>query len=170
MESEEKLVDAAIRLMNRIGAFPDARNLRSFLGSSAHVELSEWLDSAFRITYVTSGADPERGLRLFLRRSMQEGLIRKKPADFVVPADWVQRGVTAAGLVIFALAEFLGRDNPLAYGGLTATFAPSFMGLLEMSSLKSLSEVSYRGPRWPFICTTGRSPRWKELRTLMAAL
>ncbi len=165
-EALHRQLDAVVKLMGRIGAFPKAKYLHEFLGRNYRKELVNWLadvcakDSSLRL------GDPVRHLELLLQKSIEEGLIKgKRFVDWTMPKPWRLRGVTALGMVVSAVDAFL---NPSSSVGMTIGLAEVGHSILERVSLVPLSSQKYKGPQWPFIATTGHTAHWRDVTKLMS--
>lgn len=166
-ETEERFIDGAVRLMERIDSFPDIKLLDKFLESRERRALQEWLWGAFSQSTKLQRSRPDVFLKVLLARAVDEGMIRKRRRDWVLPHSWYQRGISVTGICLTALGVYLGSADISSWAGVTAGLSSFGDGLLERVGLKNLS---YSGPQWPFLCTIGRSPKYKDFCRLLTEL
>jgi hypothetical protein len=169
-EEAERLIEAAVKLMGRIEAFPKVEYLEEFLKKGYRNELVDWLCEACDKKSGLRHQSLEWALRKFLEHSIEDGLMKQSPKDFLVPKSWLERGTFASGLVLTAVSVFLGAVDLSSYAGLTLTLSPTLRGFLELKNILPLASKRYSGPQWPFICTTGKTAHWNQYVTLLDKL
>lgn len=169
-EEAERLIEAVVKLMESIQAFPKVEYLDEFLKKNYRNELITWLADACDKQSALRHQNPEWALRRFLEYSISRGLLKKNRKDFFLPKSWLERGTFATGLVITGVSAYLGSLDLLSYGGLTLTLSPFVRSILELKSILPLASERYNGPQWPFICTTGKTACWNQFVMLLNKL
>ena len=170
-DQTHRLIEAIVKLMGRIGAFPEIKYLDKWLKMNQRDDLIKWLDEACLARSPLRYGDTERILREYLFEQMRKEFgIREKIRKILLPKSWINRGLQTMAYLSLGASAFLGASDAMNWAIAAVGLAPAGWYIFERYDVVPMTADRYGGPQWPFICTTGKRAYWNQYVKMMSTL
>jgi len=162
-----KVSQEMLRLLERLDQLQKPSTFKSFVGSEAHRELTQWLCLISATAREVRPQAIDRYLLKDLKQRIEGGYSKPSWSHIIVPEGRWDSLVTFGGLATSIVGFAMDPTLILGITGLILSIVPIGTGI---SRRLGLVRPDYHGPQWPFLYTFGAPPKSEHIMVMKRLL